>query len=148
MNSYIAAHLPSLRFKLVYVLLMLVVAQAWKNAPVSTNPRTNQSWPLFSEIDSLERNKLIKIILAKDQEHIAEGKMLYNQDCKTCHGKDANGGTGPRLNDDEWLHGNSIPAMYRSIQLGYADKGMQAWQKRLDLTEIASLIIYIRSCEG
>ncbi len=49
----------------------------------------------------------------------AGGKSAFNVNCSQCHGSGANGAKGyPNLNDDEWLWGGSLEAIYTTIKHG------------------------------
>lgn len=50
---------------------------------------------------------------------LAGGKSAFNVNCSQCHGSGAQGFTGyPNLNDDEWLWGGSLDAIYTTITHG------------------------------
>ena len=58
-----------------------------------------------------------------DAAGISEGKRnFYHQLC-ACHGKLGEGGAGPNLTDDYWLHKGSLNDIYHTIKNGYPDKG-------------------------
>lgn len=49
----------------------------------------------------------------------AGGKSLFKVYCSQCHGSGAQGGPGyPNLNDDDWLWGGDIQAIYTTIKHG------------------------------
>ncbi len=49
----------------------------------------------------------------------SSGKSLFKVYCTQCHGSGAQGGPGyPNLNDDDWLWGGSLEAIYTSIKHG------------------------------
>ncbi|MEO6229106.1 MAG: cbb3-type cytochrome c oxidase N-terminal domain-containing protein [Ferruginibacter sp.] len=76
------------------------------------------------------------------------GKEIFNSICWTCHGKLGEGGAGPNLTDDNWLHKGSLSDIYLSIKHGYPDKGMQAWEKSYSPKEILNLAGYIKNLKG
>jgi len=50
---------------------------------------------------------------------VAGGKSMYKVHCSQCHGSGAQGAPGyPNLNDDDWLWGGSLDAIYTSIKHG------------------------------
>ncbi len=79
---------------------------------------------------------------------IANGKDIFQQMCWACHGKMGEGGAGPNLTDDYWIHKGSLTDIYKSIKTGYPDKGMQAWEKQYSPKQIAELSSYIKSLKG
>lgn len=79
---------------------------------------------------------------------INAGKEIFNSVCWTCHGKLGEGGAGPNLTDDYWIHKGSLTDIYLSIKHGYPDKGMQAWEKNYSPKEINDLAGYIKTLKG
>ncbi|WP_308911593.1 cytochrome-c oxidase, cbb3-type subunit III [Pseudokordiimonas caeni] len=61
-------------------------------------------------------------ITANDELHdfaLQGGKAAFGDNCAGCHGSGAQGFTGfPNLNDDDWLWGGTIDAIYTTIQHG------------------------------
>jgi len=50
---------------------------------------------------------------------VAGGDAMFGEKCSACHGRGAQGGVGyPNLNDDEWIWGGSIDAIYHTIKHG------------------------------
>jgi cytochrome c oxidase cbb3-type subunit 3 len=58
------------------------------------------------------------------------------------------GGTGPNLTDDYWIHQGSLKDIYKSIKIGYPEKGMQAWEKNYSPKEISNIASYIKTLHG
>ena len=83
-----------------------------------------------------------------DNAGLAKGKEIFESVCWTCHGKAGEGGTGPNLTDDYWIHKGSLTDIYMSIKKGYPDKGMQAWEKNYSPKEINDLAGYIKTMRG
>lgn len=79
---------------------------------------------------------------------IAKGKELYGANCWACHGKLGEGGAGPNLTDDYWIHKGSLNDIYQSIKHGYPEKGMQAWEKQFSPKEISYLTGYVKTLRG
>ncbi|MES2892362.1 MAG: cbb3-type cytochrome c oxidase N-terminal domain-containing protein [Bacteroidota bacterium] len=76
------------------------------------------------------------------------GKEIFSASCWACHGKLGEGGAGPNLTDDYWLHKGSLTDIYTSIKKGYPDKGMQSWAKNFSPKEIANIAGYITTLRG
>lgn len=89
-----------------------------------------------------------KNIVMADASGIADGKEIYSTVCWACHGKAGEGGAGPNLADDYWLHKGSLNDIYTSIKIGYPDKGMQSWQKQYSPKQISQLTSYIKTLRG
>ena len=69
--------------------------------------------------------------LAKDPKlqraAIEGGRAAFKQNCVQCHGAGAAGGKGfPNLNDDDWLWGGDIGAIYQTLQHGIRYPGDDA----------------------
>ncbi|MBS1627173.1 MAG: c-type cytochrome [Bacteroidetes bacterium] len=79
---------------------------------------------------------------------IAAGKVLYETNCFACHGKEGQGGVGPNLTDDYWLHGGSIHDVFKSIKYGWKDKGMQSWESIFSPAQIQQIASFIKSMHG
>jgi cytochrome c oxidase cbb3-type subunit 3 len=75
-------------------------------------------------------------------------KKIYLDNCAACHGRAGEGGVGPNMADEYWLHGGSLQDVFKSIKYGWPDKGMKAWNEDLSPNQIALLSSYIRSIVG
>ncbi|MEM6300022.1 MAG: cbb3-type cytochrome c oxidase N-terminal domain-containing protein [Bacteroidota bacterium] len=87
------------------------------------------------------------VALAADDAGIGKGKAIFTKYCKTCHGDVGQGGAGPNLTDEYWLHGGSINDVFKTIKYGVTEKGMQAWQKKLtpqDMQQVSSFILTLQ----
>ncbi len=83
-----------------------------------------------------------------DASGIAEGKDLFTAKCWACHGKAGEGGAGPNLTDDYWIHKGSLNDIYHSIKVGYQDKGMQEWAKEFTPKQMANIAGFIKTLHG
>jgi cytochrome c oxidase cbb3-type subunit III len=83
-----------------------------------------------------------------DEAALAGAKLIYSQNCSACHGAAGEGGVGPNLTDEYWLHGGSVKDVFKSIKYGIPQKGMIAWQQKLKPDEIQSVSSYILSLQG
>lgn len=87
-------------------------------------------------------------ILLADAVGIAAGKEIFQQTCWACHGRLGEGGAGPNLTDDYWLHKGSLNDIFHSIKTGYPDKGMQAWEKQFNPKQISNITSFIVKLSG
>ncbi len=87
-------------------------------------------------------------IVMSDAAGIAAGEKIFQQVCWACHGKAGEGGAGPNLTDDYWIHKGSLTDIYMSIKKGYPDKGMQAWEKQYSPKQISDLTSYVKMMGG
>lgn len=100
---------------------------------------------LATQADNVDENT---VTLANSPEVIADGKAIFEQNCVACHGAAGEGGIGPNLTDDYWLHGGNIKQVFRTIKVGVPDKGMIAWEQQLSPAKIAHVANYILSLHG
>ena len=89
---------------------------------------------------------LLKV--ATDISAIEEGKGLFQTRCLPCHGEFGQGGIGPNLTDDYWIHGAQIEDMQRVITDGVIEKGMLAWKTQLTGEQINAVTAYVWSLHG
>lgn len=87
-------------------------------------------------------------ITVSDADGIAAGKALYIQSCVACHAADGGGGIGPNLTDVNWIHGGSMNDIYKTIKLGYPEKGMQSWQTVYSPVQMKHLSSFVHSLKG
>lgn len=83
-----------------------------------------------------------------DASDIAAGKEVFMTNCVTCHGKEAQGGAGPNLTDDYWLHGGGIKNIFKVIKYGVPEKGMISWESQLSPKQIQQVASYILTLKG
>ena len=75
------------------------------------------------------------------------GKVLFEQNCSTCHGADGKGNTAlgaPNLRDDIWLYDGSPAGIRQSLRLG-RNGLMPAQKDRLREDKIHLLTAYVYS---
>jgi cytochrome c oxidase cbb3-type subunit III len=83
-----------------------------------------------------------------DASGIAEGSVLYSKNCLACHGDKGQGGVGPNLTDEYWLHKGGLKDIFHSIKYGWPEKGMKSWKDDFSPGQIAELASYIKSING
>jgi cytochrome c oxidase cbb3-type subunit 3 len=83
-----------------------------------------------------------------DASGIVEGSALFTKNCLACHGDKGQGGVGPNLTDEYWLHNGGIKDIFHSIKYGWPEKGMKAWKDDFSPVQIAQLSSYIKSIQG
>ncbi len=95
---------------------------------------------------SLSEGELIALV--RSPERKAAGAASFQTKCASCHGGAGQGGIGPNLTDENWLHGAKMTEILATITQGVPDKGMPAWGQVLGTEEIQSLTVFIRSLLG
>lgn len=83
-----------------------------------------------------------------DKESLTSGESIYMDNCAACHGKALQGGVGPNLTDDYWVHSGGIKDIFKSIKFGWPEKGMKSWQQDLSAKQIHEVSSYIKSLRG
>lgn len=83
-----------------------------------------------------------------DSAGLAAGADVFARNCVPCHGKNAEGGIGPNLTDDYWLHGATPTDIVKSVKYGYPAKGMISWRAFLKEDQILQVAEYVNSLRG
>jgi len=89
-----------------------------------------------------------KFELVTDKEQLEKAKTLFAANCVACHGAEGQGGIGPNLTDNYWIHGGGINNIAKTIALGVPEKGMITWKNTLKKKEIVALASYVISING
>ncbi|MBX7108703.1 MAG: c-type cytochrome [Chitinophagales bacterium] len=83
-----------------------------------------------------------------DATALAGGKSIFIAKCAACHGQLGEGGVGPNLTDDYWLHGGSISEIFKTVKYGVPAKGMVSWTGILKPEEMQTVASFIMSLHG
>jgi cytochrome c oxidase cbb3-type subunit 3 len=92
--------------------------------------------------------KIAKVIPTENPyEHnekaVAEGRVIYAENCSVCHGEDLKGGVGPDLTE-HLKYGETDNKKYESIAMGRGG-GMPPFQTQLGRDRIWKVLAYIDS---
>lgn len=87
------------------------------------------------------------VVLSTSNKDLLEGSKIYNTNCVACHGNLGQGGVGPNLTDQFWIHGASIKDLFKTITNGVPEKGMIAWNKTINPLQIQQVASYILSLQ-
>ncbi|TVR82875.1 MAG: hypothetical protein EA409_04170 [Saprospirales bacterium] len=88
------------------------------------------------------------VVMLEDEADLERGKAIYVTNCAVCHGQLGEGGIGPNLTDDYWIHGGSINDIFRITKYGVIERGMTPWQDILSPLNIAQVSSYIKTLRG
>jgi len=88
------------------------------------------------------------LVALMDERSLQTGMTLFKTNCAACHGQAGEGGVGPNLTDEYWLHGGSMPDVYRTIKYGVPEKGMIAWKAQMQPAMIHKIASYIETLQG
>lgn len=83
-----------------------------------------------------------------DAAGIQEGAATYAKNCVACHGDKGQGGVGPNLTDDYWIHKGGIKDIFYSIKYGWAEKGMKSWKEDFSPMQIAQITSFVSTLKG
>lgn len=86
--------------------------------------------------------------LLTGESDLATGKNLFISTCAACHGKLGEGGVGPNLTDDYWVHGGSVKDIFKTVKYGWPDKGMKSWKEDLSPMQMAQVTSFIKTLRG
>jgi cytochrome c oxidase cbb3-type subunit 3 len=90
-----------------------------------------------------------KILTAmKDPALQSKGKQVFMAKCASCHGNAGQGGIGPNLADEYWLHGGKPVEIAKTIDQGVLDKGMPGWRAMMSAEDSLAAIAFIASIQG
>ena len=88
----------------------------------------------------------VAALLAATAVRAEEPAKIYVAKCQACHGVD---GQSPfpelSLNDDKWIHGNTIANITKVIEEGVPGKAMVSFKPQLTKPEIDAMAKYVRS---
>ena len=83
-----------------------------------------------------------------DDASLTSGKVIYEQNCSVCHGKDGGGVVGPNFTDEFWIHGNTFQDLFPIVLNGVYEKGMIAYKNKFDSEQIQDALSYINGMQG
>lgn len=84
----------------------------------------------------------------RDPSALKSGQKVYSARCASCHGAQGQGGIGPNLTDDYWIHGAKLAQIAKVVAEGVLDKGMPPWAAVLVGNELAEVTGYVKSLKG
>ncbi len=100
---------------------------------------------LAKQADRVDETNVVVLQEPKDLEL---GQTIFNTYCSACHGMLGEGGVGPNLTDNYWIHGGDITAVFKTIKYGVPEKGMIAWNTQLRPVEMQKVASYIMTLVG
>ena len=86
--------------------------------------------------------------LTADASMMNGGKKIFQAKCATCHGMFGEGGIGPNLTDEYWIHGAQLMNIYATVRDGVTAKGMLAWERQLRPAEMMAVSAYVGTLLG
>lgn len=83
-----------------------------------------------------------------DTASLDAGKQIFITNCASCHGQQGQGGIGPNMTDNYYIHGGGINDLISTIITGVPIKGMISWKGILNDQQINQVASYIMSLRG
>ncbi len=106
--------------------------------------KVQQEEYLKNQKDNVDENTVVML----NADGISSGAALFKINCVACHGTQGQGGVGPNLTDDYWLHGGGIKDVFKTIKYGWQEKGMKSWKDDFSPVQIAQLASFVKSIKG
>lgn len=100
---------------------------------------------LATKADLVDEENVVALTSAGD---LNVGSSIYNANCVACHGAAGEGGVGPNLTDDYWIHGGGIKNVFKVVTYGVPEKGMISWKTQLRASDIQKVASYILTMQG
>jgi len=101
------------------------------------------------EYDARNKDKIDEAnVPMADAAGVQTGKDFFMANCIACHGAHGEGGAGPNLTDNYWLHKGNLNDIFNTIKKGYPDKGMQSWAVKFSPKEISQIASFVTTLRG
>lgn len=100
----------------------------------------------MAEADNLYKTAAFdasNITLITDNGKLSQGLIKYSKACASCHGANGEGTVGPNLTDNNWLHGNTPEAVFKTIKEGVPNTSMTAYGNMYSDKDILLYTSYI-----
>jgi cytochrome c oxidase cbb3-type subunit 3 len=139
-------------FTIVVAVLYLLRFHVWKTGPDPLREYDQEMKVAAAQVEEFRKKSgdIVdeKTVTMADATGITEGDKIYHSNCFACHGAKGEGGVGPNLTDNYWLHGGTINDVFKTIKYGYPEKGMQSWEKAYSPAQIKNLASYVKTLAG
>jgi cytochrome c oxidase cbb3-type subunit 3 len=139
-------------FTIAVAVLYMLRFHVWKTGPNPQQEYDQEMRVAAAQIEEYRKKAgdMVdeKTVTMADATGIEEGNKIFHSNCFACHGANGEGGVGPNLTDNYWLHGGTINDIFKVIKFGVPEKGMQAWEKTYSPTQIKNLASYIKTLVG
>lgn len=86
--------------------------------------------------------------LQDDAAMMKGAKKIFQSKCASCHGIFGEGGIGPNLTDNYWIHGGLPTDIYTTVSDGVPSKGMLAWKRSLRPAELLAVSAFVGTLLG
>jgi cytochrome c oxidase cbb3-type subunit III len=140
-------------FTIIFGVVYLFDYHVFQTSPLPAQEYQEQ----LAEAELEKKSRLKEVAASVDESNVialtdagllAAGKDIYTGNCANCHGQAGEGGVGPNLTDEFWLHGGGINNVFKTIKYGVPAKGMIAWQTQLNPESMQKVASYILTLQG
>jgi cytochrome c oxidase cbb3-type subunit 3 len=141
-----------------YATMVFAVVYLWRYHVSHTAPLPAEEYQIAVRQAAVDQAAYLKhaansvdentVKILTDPDDLAAGKAVFQTICFACHGMSGEGGVGPNLTDNYWLHGGSIQEIFKTIKYGWPDKGMKSWKDDYSPHQIAQIASYVKSLTG
>ena len=141
-----------------YITIVFAVVYLWRYHVSETAPLSHEEFEISVKRGEEEVQAYLKkkgesvnentVTLLADANDLSGGAKIYTTSCVACHGAKGEGGVGPNLTDNYWLHGADIKDVFKTIKYGVDGKGMAAWQSVYSPKQLAQVASYIKTLHG
>ncbi len=107
-----------------------------------------QARPTMAYVEQSRETDTSTYIALTDEGAIKAGLTIFQTKCATCHGKLGEGGIGPNLTDDYWLHGAGISNIYKTVKYGVPAKGMLSWRLEMPPQQMLQVASFVMTMHG
>lgn len=116
-------------------------------ARVETELGRIEAVKLAASATQLDDGKLWQ--MSRNAVFVDAGRATYQTTCASCHqaslrGTD-DGGIGPNLLDDTWIHGGKPTELFHVVDKGVLEKGMPAWGPVIGARKTSEVVAFILS---
>jgi cytochrome c oxidase cbb3-type subunit 3 len=151
-------HLPPWWKYLFYVSIVFAVVYLFVYHVIDTLPLQEEEYQMeLAQAEEARQARQVANVVDFDESSVeftddavalANGLQVYTNNCVQCHKENGEGGIGPNLTDDYWLHGGSMQDIFKTIKYGVPEKGMIAWEALLSPTQMRDVASYIMTMYG
>lgn len=103
---------------------------------------------LFGELGDLEGDEPTILRLMAEDKWLNVGHSVFARNCTQCHGAEGGGINGVNLTDHSYKNVKHLADLYSVVTTGVVDKGMPAWNNRLQNNERVVVAAYVASLRG
>ncbi|MBN8645141.1 MAG: c-type cytochrome [Planctomycetes bacterium] len=121
---------------------------AWDERDTHTREQSAYYARLFGALGDLEGDDATIAGLMSEEKWLKVGHSVYARNCAQCHGAEGGGINGPNMTDDAYKNVKTLADVYKIVSEGVVEKGMPAWNNRLQKNERVVVAAFVASLRG